>query len=91
MNFSQNVIYKGYFLLQILTQDSDILGVTITPKPNDLFIGIYLWGKIEREVREVWTSLPNSFFGRINIIKMNIQYQLNYYFQFKYYFSSSVF
>lgn len=58
------------------------LGINITPNLEDLFKANYppLITKINQNLSD-WSILPNSFFGRINVIRMNILQRLNFLFQ----------
>uniref|UniRef100_A0AAR2KTQ2 Reverse transcriptase domain-containing protein n=1 Tax=Pygocentrus nattereri TaxID=42514 RepID=A0AAR2KTQ2_PYGNA len=82
INISQSDNIRQITPFHISDTGFKYLGIVITPNLNNLFTTNYtpLWDKIEQDLR-VWTALPNSFFGRINVIKMNVLPRLNYFFR----------
>lgn len=58
------------------------LGINITPILGDLFKANYtkLISKMSQDLSN-WSNLPISFFGKINVIRMNVLPRLNFLFQ----------
>ena len=79
-NIPQNTTIQSPF--RVSKNGLKYLGIFLTPDLNNLFETNYspLIQKLRNDLKK-WTSLPTSFFGRINTIKMNILPRLNYLFQ----------